>query len=65
MKEYNYDNCQNLTCRGRCEKEGYNKAIDDFMKIINEISGWTPNCMEHDLSLKVSTLHKIAEELSN
>ena len=41
----------------------HNKAIDDFIKLINEISGWTPNCIEHNLSLTVFTLHQIAEEL--
>lgn len=49
----------------RFEKEIYNKAIGDFVKLINEISGWTPNCIEHDLSLTVFTLHQIAEELSS
>ena len=29
MKEYNYDNCHNISCRRRCEDDGYNKALDD------------------------------------
>ena len=29
VKEHNYDNCRNLTCRRKCEMDGYNKAIDD------------------------------------
>ena len=43
----------------------YNKAIDDFVKLINECSGWTPNCIElpHDICLTVYTLHQIAEKL--
>lgn len=44
-------------------KIGYFKAIDDFVKLTNEISGWTPNCREHYLSLTVFTIHQIAEEL--
>lgn len=47
------------------DKSIRNKAINDFMKMINEVSGWTPNCIEPDLSLTVFTLHQIAEELSN
>lgn len=46
-------------------EQGYNKAIDDFVKLTNEVSGWTPNCTEHDLSLTVFTLHQIAEELKS
>ena len=43
----------------------YYKAIDDFVKLINECSGWTPNCIEssHDICLTVYTLHQIAEKL--
>ena len=41
----------------------YNKAIDDFVKNINECSGCTPKCIEHDISLTVYTLHQIANEL--
>lgn len=52
----NFDECD-------IRKESYNKAIGDFVKLINEISGWTPNCIEHNLSLTVFTLHQIAEEL--
>lgn len=30
LKEHNYDNCHNYTCRKKCEKDGYAKAIDEF-----------------------------------
>ena len=43
--------------------KGYNRAIDDFVKYIDECSGWTQNCIEHDISLTVYTLHQIAEQL--
>ena len=46
-------------------EQGYNKAIDDFVKLTNEVSGWTPNCIENNLSLTVFTLHQIAEELKS
>ena len=41
----------------------YNKAIDDFVKYIDECSGWTQNCIEHNIGLTVYTLHQIAEQL--
>ena len=33
IPEHNYDNCHNATCRRKCEKDGYDKAIDDFVKV--------------------------------
>lgn len=30
IHEHTYDNCHNITCRRRCEKDGYDKAIDEF-----------------------------------
>ena len=39
------------------------KAIDEFVNLVNECSGYTPNCIEHDLSLTVYTIHQIAEQL--
>lgn len=45
--------------------KGYNDAIDDFVKLTNEVSGWTPNCIENNLSLTVFTIHQIAEELKS
>ncbi len=32
MKEHNYDNCHNYTCRKKCEKNGYINAIDDAIE---------------------------------
>ena len=65
IPEHNYDNCHNNTCRRKCEKDGYNQAIDDFVKYIDECSGLTPNCIEHDISLTVYTLRQIADELKS
>ena len=39
------------------------KVIDEFVNLVNECSGYTPNCIEHDLSLTVYTIHQIAEQL--
>jgi len=30
QSEHNYDNCHNYTCRMKCEKNGYTKAIEEF-----------------------------------
>lgn len=51
-----------MDCRYR---DGYGKAIDDFVKNINECSGWTPNCIEssHNICLTIYTLNQIAEHL--
>lgn len=35
IPEHNYDNCHNATCRRKCKKDGYNKAIDDCKNIID------------------------------
>ena len=32
IPEHNYDNCHNATCRRKCKKDGYEHAIDDFVK---------------------------------
>ena len=45
------------------EKEIRAKAIDEFVNLVNECSGYTPNCIEHDLSLTVYTIHQIADQL--
>ena len=68
LKHYQLGDCMNdcehyENCSNYIYSKGYNTAIDDFVKLINEISGWTPNCIEHNLSLTVFTLHQIAEEL--
>ena len=47
------------------DSKSYIKGIDDFIKSIIEISGWTPNCIDHDLSLTVFTLNQIAEQLKS
>lgn len=33
-EEHNYDNCNNLTCRRKCEKDGYNRGIEKFAETI-------------------------------
>ena len=45
IPEHTYENCHNLTCRRKCEKDGYNKAIDDYMnKLCNHCMQQTNEC---------------------
>ena len=57
LKEHNYDNCHNLTCRMKCEKDGYVKGIDDFSEA----------CKNHILcqtfGLHPKTIDEIAKQL--
>ena len=32
IPKHNYDNCHNVTCKRKCRKDGYEHAIDDFIK---------------------------------
>lgn len=32
IPEHNYNNCHNATCRRKCRKDGYEQAINDFVK---------------------------------
>ena len=34
LKEHNYDNCHNVTCRRKCQNDGYNDVIDKFVEEI-------------------------------
>lgn len=67
IPEHNYDNCHNVTCRRKCEKDGYNKAIDDFEQKLLEKA---PRNYAGDLELggsvsflSANTVTKIAEQL--
>ena len=55
--------CYNEEYTMRKSNKQYNKAIDDFVKYIDECSGWTQNCIEHNIGLTVYTLHQIAKQL--
>ena len=36
MNQHNYYNCHNITCRKKCEDDGYNQGIQDFYdKVLN------------------------------
>ena len=53
VKEHNYDNCHNLTCRRKCEKDGYAKAIEEFAERVKEVHPFT--------ILELEKLDEIAE----
>ena len=59
IPEHNYYNCHNLTCRRKCEKDGYNKAIDDFVKFANTM----PTVEEDDGTIRPMWLEEMAEKL--
>lgn len=41
--EHNYENCHNLTCRTRCEKDGYVKGIDEYAeRLVSETEWYSP-----------------------
>ena len=67
IPEHNHDNCHNVTCRRKCEKDGYNKAIDDFEQKLLEKA---PRNYAGDLELggsvsflSANAVIKIAEQL--
>ncbi len=35
--EHTYENCHNITCRRKCQKDGYNMAIDEFAEKLKPI----------------------------
>ena len=60
--EHNYENCHNLTCRTRCEKDGYVKGIDDFVETLNrhEQENWIDH-MEYGITW--SDIELVAKKL--
>lgn len=60
--EHNYENCHNLTCRTRCEKDGYVKGIDNFVETLNrhEQENWIDH-MEYGITW--SDIELVAKKL--
>lgn len=71
IPEHAYENCHNLTCRRKSEKDGYDKAIDDFVNKISESNQghWRVTRYEHGeavsetMSYDIGTIKLIAEQL--
>lgn len=57
LKALQYDREQ----YGKGYSDGYIDAINKFVNLANQCSGYTENCIEHDLSLTIYTIHQIAE----
>ena len=55
IPEHNYDNCHNATCKRKSRKDGYEQAIDDFLKNLYEIG-------EHR-DFDWEDMYKLAEQL--
>lgn len=36
MKEHNYDNCHNLTCRRKCQEEGRRQACERILERLED-----------------------------
>lgn len=36
MEKHTYENCHNITCRRKCQKDGYNMAINEFAEKIKD-----------------------------
>lgn len=71
ISERPYENCHNITCRRKCENEGYIKAINEFA---NELKSVLPmmvykDCSEIDYEVDYALynlrfkIDKIAEQL--
>lgn len=60
QSEHNYENCHNLTCRTRCEKDGYVKAIDEYAdRLASETEWYHPG----GYALPAVKIRAIAKEL--
>ena len=45
--EHTYENCHNITCRRKCQKDGYNMAIDEFArKLLINFNDWQMSVAE-------------------
>ena len=61
VKEHNYDNCHNYTCRKKCEKDGYAKAIDEFAnRLASKIKSEIDDCAD-----ELEWIDEIAEKIKN
>lgn len=65
--EHTYENCHNLTCRRKCQKDDYNMAIDEFAEKMLELA---PRNYAGELSLggrsnylSANLIKKIAEQI--
>ena len=55
--------CSKWECEMQTLEDYRDKVIDEFVKLADECSGYTANCIEHDLALTIYTIHQIAEQM--
>ena len=44
MDKHNYYNCHNITCRRKCEDDGYNQGIQDFYDKVLNFEDYIEHC---------------------
>jgi hypothetical protein len=59
--EHTYENCHNITCRRKCQKDGYNMAIDEFAEKLHERE--FDNAYGTNIVLTPKEVDEIAKEL--
>lgn len=59
VREHNYDNCHNITCRRKCQDDGYNMAINNA---ISKILPYGSLCVEWNDGM---SKEEIAESVLN
>ena len=59
MVEHTYENCHNITCRRKCQKDGWNMAIDEFAEKLKE------NIYPMSHGLGVHDIDRITESMKN
>lgn len=68
MVEHTYENCHNATCRRKCQKDGWNMAIDEFaeraIKIVYEANNRERNPQPRDMVADIHyKLRDLAEQM--
>ena len=61
QSEHGYDNCHNYTCRMKCQKDGYAKAIDEFVEKWKANAEKIMNNPDIQLECKKCTIWKAKE----
>ena len=57
--EHTYENCHNITCRRKCQKDGYNMAIDEFArKLLINFNDWQMSVAEVGNEKEYETIGK-------
>ena len=63
IPEHNYDNCHNATCKRKSRKDGYEQAVDDFVKALCIEYYPVSDEMQNEYDNVCSRFERIAERL--